>query len=218
MKHLKYIAAVAGVLAVSMINSQAITYSAAANGTTAPLGVTFTPTGGALGLKSEGPTTILGVTGGVSGNEISPGQKLTVSFDTPQYIVSLSLGLLYNGPEYGDFNEIAGILVNDAGSTPFTLTVVGDTVALWTGSGTVTNLSPAVNSLGGEWKISNPFGYTLVSALYLYPIANPGQTKSPSEFGLSAFVTPDSGSMATMLGLSLLAIGVTSHMVRRRTA
>ena len=218
MKHLKYIAAVAGVLAVSMINSQAITYNAAINGTSAPSGVTFTAIGGSLGLKTQGPTTILGVTGGASGNEISPGQALKITFDAPEKITSLSLGLLYNGPEYQDFNEIAGILVNGSVSVPFTLTAVGETIALWTGSGTVTNISPAVKGLGGEWEITNPFGSLLITELYLFPIANlPGQIGgSPTEFGLSGFQTPDSGSMAMMMGVSLLGVVLATRVIRRR--
>ncbi len=199
-----------------MINSQAISYNASINGTSAPTGATFTAIGGALGLKTQGPTTILGVTGGASGNEVSPNQALKISFDAPEKITSLSLGLLYNGPEYGDFNEIAGILVNGSVSVPFTLTAVGDTIALWTGTGTVTNISPAIKGLGGEWEITNPFGSLLVTELYLYPITQPGWTGSPSEFGVSAFQTPDSGSMAMMMGVSLLGVVLATRVIRRR--
>lgn len=216
MKHLKYIAAVAGVLAVSMINSQAITYSAATNGTSAPTGVSFTPIGGSLGLKTQGPTTILGVTGGGTKNEIDPGQALIVSFTEPQNIKTLSLGLLFDGPEYGDVDEIAGIIVNSSGTLTFTLQADTATLAIWDGSGTVTNISPAIVGLGGEWLITNPFGSLMVSELRFYPVNHPGQIKSPSDFGLSAFTTPDSGSMAVMLGLSVLAIAVTSRVARRR--
>ena len=109
----------------------------------------------------------IGVTGKTQG-EIDIGETIVGSFSQAVNIKNFKVGLLFDGPEYGDVNEKAKISVkfkNDS-IQDFYLTAVGETTALWSGSGgSVLNLSKAKNALGGAWEVSNPFGNALVKSI-----------------------------------------------------
>jgi len=192
--------------------ASAISYDASINGLTPPSGVTFTPTGGSLQLKTVAGVVGLGVTGGASGGEIDIGQRLSVAFTDPQYIGAISLAFLYDGPEFGDNFEIAAIKV---GGIEYKLQATSATTATWTGFGgnsAVINLNPAVDPGGaGAWEITNPFGNILVSAFDLYPLSS-NPTGNESDFSLRGFQTrvpeagfpvPDGGSSVALLGLAI---------------
>ena len=77
-------------------------------------GFTFKATNGNFGLKIDdgGTITRLGVSGGPSGNEINftnnESIKMTRTDDRGTFHVKeLKLGLLFDGPEFGDFQEKA---------------------------------------------------------------------------------------------------------------
>ena len=204
-------------IAMGTASAQAIVYYANTDLTTAPAGTTFTAVGGDLGTKSQAGFTILGVTGGASGNEIDIGESLTISFETAQIFSSLTLGLLFDGPEYLDYNEIAAVDVN-GGISVYNLTANGTTSASWTGSGSVAALGSAVDGGWGGWEISNPFGNTSITSLKLYPLSSlpaPDGTEptrtNESDFGLHAFSTtavPDDGITLILLGLGLSGLAV----------
>lgn len=164
----------------------AISFSAATDGATAPAGATFTSSTGSFSLKTYAGWTTLGTTGGPVG-EIPVGQSIKISFAAPQIFNTLTLGRLYDGPEFNDITEIAAVLLS-GDVVPFFLKATGTTTASWTGSGVVTNLSPATEPKAAVWQISNPFGNTAVSSLLLYPepVPNP---KNNSDFGLASFNT-----------------------------
>ena len=94
---------------------------------------------------------------GVSG-EINIGETLTMNLAGSYTIESLQLGLLYDGPEFKDVNEVAQVTffngLTNVGA--YTLTATNLTTAIWSGAGaTVTNLSPATQPAGsGHWKVS----------------------------------------------------------------
>lgn len=195
-------------LALGAGSAQAILYNANNDGISAPAGATFTPSGGSLVVKSQAGFDFLGVTGGPAGGEIDLGESIRIDFDSTQNFDSLSLGLLFDGPEYGDRQEIAAALT-DGSVAAFTLTATGTTTATWSFAGaTVTNLAPATLGAGGAWRIDNPFGSLGVNSLTLYPVSsNPNGNES--DFGLHAFQTsavPDAGSTVAFLGLGVLGL------------
>jgi hypothetical protein len=202
-----------------------IQYNSNTDGTTAPAGGTFTASG-SLGTKTVAGWTILGVRGGNAGNEIDIGQFLQVNFAQPVHIDHLTLGLLFDGPEFDDANETAVVLVD--GVTTYTLRATGRTTALWTGSGTVLNLSPADSANAAVWQIANPFGVSLVNTIRFFPVNPPSsgslsessaRTRSDADFGLQglsasagATSVPDVGAT---LGLLSIALGGLAVFARR---
>lgn len=185
-------------------NAVTFTYNANTDGVNAPAGVSFTPAGGALGTKDIAGYTTLGVTGGPSGNEIDLNQSLTIDFAQPVLFEYLTLSLLFDGPEFGDNNEIAAVLTD--GLTELLLTATGLNTATWTGAGSVTNLSPADGSNGAVWQIDNPFAGP-VSSLKLYPLSS-NPTGNESDFGLNAFKAHTQAVPEPATGLAgLLALG-----------
>lgn len=99
--------------------------------------------------------------------EIDIGESITGSFSAGIKITSFTLGLLFDGGEYHDVNEVAKVKAFYEGRWhSFTLKATGTTLALWSGVGaTITNLSAAADGLGGVWNVANPFGDKLVSKL-----------------------------------------------------
>nr|WP_315494593.1 PEP-CTERM sorting domain-containing protein [uncultured Rhodoferax sp.] len=99
--------------------------------------------------------------------EIDIGESITGSFSAGIKITSFTLGLLFDGGEYHDVNEVAKVKAFYEGRWhSFTLKATGTTLALWSGVGaTITNLSAASGGLGGVWNVANPFGNKLVSKL-----------------------------------------------------
>ena len=126
-------------------------------------GLVATFTGSANYLKkSQSGMTGVGIAGGRTNGEIDIGETITASFSKSVLVSSIKLGLLFDGPEYNDVNEIAKLAItySDGSKVDFTLTATGATTAFWSGSsGSVTSLgSGAVNGGTGGWELINPFG------------------------------------------------------------
>lgn len=197
-----------------------ISYSAAVDGVNVP-NATVSATGGALTAATKNGVTFLGVAGGFGGTEIDVSQTIDIVFDSAVQFDSITFGLLFDGPEYGDIGEIAASIVN-AGST-YELKIVGLNSAEWYKDGVFQfNVAggPTVLAGAGLFTVANPFGATLVSTLTLTPTSvSPGPGESNSDFGLVAFngqAVPDGGTTALMLGAVLLGFGATT--LRRRKA
>lgn len=136
-------------------------------------GVTFTAAGGdgTFGSKGADGWNGIGVRGGNSGNEIDVGESITMSFDA-QVVSDFTLSLLFNGPEFSDYQEIAQVSAYNGTDLigNFTLTVGLDGAApsaTWSGlSGVVFNQSLPTEDGGGAWLVSgNPFGNGAVTSL-----------------------------------------------------
>ncbi|MDP8566676.1 hypothetical protein [Methylophilus aquaticus] len=116
--------------------------------------------------KTQDSMTGVGVAAGRTAGEIDIDETITASFSKEVIVSSLTLGLLFDGPEYSDVQEVAKLLVNfaDGGSDIFYLTATGAHSATWTGPGSVSPLgSGAVDGGTGAWELTNPFGFRSVT-------------------------------------------------------
>lgn len=125
-------------------------------------GLTGTFTGsGKFAKKSQAGITGVGIAGRTDG-EIDIGETITGKFSNSVLVSSIKLGLLFDGPEYGDVNEIAklSIIYSDNSLADFKLTATGATTAFWSGStGSVVSLGTGAILHGtGAWELINPFG------------------------------------------------------------
>lgn len=116
----------------------------------------------AFAKKTQAGMTGVGIAGGRTAAEIDIGETITASFSKSVLVSSIKLGLLFDGPEYNDVNEIAKLAItySDGSKVDFTLTATGPTSAFWSGtSGNVISLgSGAINGGTGGWELINPFG------------------------------------------------------------
>lgn len=146
--------------------------------------------------------------------EIDIGEFINTSFSTNITITNIKLGLLFDGPEYSDVNEIAQITATYADNSvhQFTFTATGETTGIWSGLGSFVNLSKAKDSLGGAWSITNPFGTNLVKSLSFTAIAGVkgaagGAGTNQSDYTLiSISAVPESETYAMILA-GLAGIG-----------
>jgi hypothetical protein len=99
-------------------------------------GVTFTSAPGNFIVKNLNGFSGLGVTGGATGDEIDIGETVRMSF-AAQVVSDFSVTFLYNGPEFGDWREIAQVTAYNGAAVSgiYTLTVGNDGAvpgATWT--------------------------------------------------------------------------------------
>jgi hypothetical protein len=196
-------------------DASALSYNAASDGLVVPAGSLFISSGGGLQLKTVAGWTGLGVAGGAAGAEIDIGQKINISFTAgPQLFSSLTLGFLFDGPEFNDLKEIAAVRIN--GTTEYKLTATGATSATWSGLGAVSNLSPADIDGAGVWSISNPFGSMAITSLELYPLSS-NPTGNESDFSLVGYKTtsvPDGGATFGLLGMAMTGLAMFRRKLR----
>ncbi|WP_374593724.1 hypothetical protein [Aquabacterium sp.] len=232
MKRLIKLSAVAAGWLLGSMAAQAVTVTSAdlqsfADGSTSNVtvnGVHFNAVGGKLDAKSVAGYLGIGVTGKAAdktAGEINIGESIRASWGAPETLSSFSVAFLYNGPEFGDVNEVAKVALTGANGIYGKLTAVSDTQAKWQlfsasnvalGAASFVNaVSPADASGAGVWTVVNPFANyvgTGVKFSALKGACGVGDCTDQSDyafFSLTTAAVPEPGSFS-MLVVGLLAV------------
>jgi len=186
--------------------------------------VTFgTNAGKTFVQKTKAGISGLGVSGGRTGDEIDIDETVGMGWANGLVITSFSVGVLYNGPEFGDWAEIAKVTARNGndivGIGYLQVDATDNMLATFTGTGfgTVNNLSPATENEGGGWAVLNPFGNAKVTSLHFTAVESSlcgtRSCTNQSDYTLSSVTAvPEPGTYAMLL----VGLGALGFMAKRR--
>jgi hypothetical protein len=172
---------------------------------------------------ASGPYTGVGVAGGRTNGEIDiGGEFITLNFDQEQIVSSFRIGLLYNGPEYGDVREVARITADD--SVYYLRATTREGIAQWLDASwnVLSTIRYEYGTLAGQGAVINmvnPFGNTLVGALTFQAVTGScysGTCTNQSDYNLVNVSTVTPVPEPSTYALMFAGLGVVAWVARRR--
>jgi hypothetical protein len=197
----------------------AVTLMLAASATSAAITLSDSGTNFLAVTDNGGAHTAQNITGRGKTGEIGIGETLVMNLGGSYTIGSFQLGLLYDGPEFNDVNEVAQVGFFDGVNSlgVFTLTATGAMTGDWTGAGMLSVLSPAAQPGSGHWRVDglNIANVSKIEFIALEGLcgAAGGKCTNQSDFIVTnVTAVPEPGTVAMLLaGLAMLGF-----MARRR--
>ena len=139
----------------------------------------FTATPGVFAQKTQAGITGVGITSthGIANQtsaEIDPGETLKGVFNQGVTVSRIRIGLLFDGPEYHDFEETAKLTATlwNGSTLTYQFTAKDALSGMWNGQGSfaaittnVAGTNGAVDSGTGAWDFYNPFGTAVLKSV-----------------------------------------------------
>jgi PEP-CTERM motif len=178
---------------------------------------------GVMDTKQAGPYTGVGVAGGRTNGEIDiRGEYITLNFDQEQVIQGFRIGLLYNGPEYGDVREVARITADD--SVYYLRATSSEGIAQWLDASwnVLSSVRYEYGTLVGQGAVINmvnPFGNSLIGSLTFEAVTGTcysGTCTNQSDYNLVNVSTVTPVPEPSTYALMFAGLGMVGWLARRR--